>query len=455
MGQGVGEGVGEVVEQGEGRGEGSAAGQAVGPGWALRLGRTLPYALFATGLLAIVVPRFTVVLVILLSLLMIATAMAEGQRLRTLFALNWRLLSLLAVALYLFLNATWSADFGNALGKAANFLVFSILTIAASRAPFAWQPRRLKAVCLALAAGAALGLLYLIVELASHQLLARGLYNLLPFTRPEGPKGVDLHGHEIVHISLFELNRPIAVLTLSFWPVVLCLLALEARLWRRLACASFALLAAAAIFLSEHQTSQIAIIVSVVVFGICLASVKLGRYVVLLGWLLAFLAVVPAAILAMKSDLNNASWLPMSARERIILWAYTAEHVKDHPIVGIGVNSTRALNRTKDAKQQADAARPQGYVYDWWAGVHAHNEFLQTWYELGVVGVILLMLAGAGVISAIVLLPIESQPYILAHFTAFMAVSASAWGMWQSWLMALAGLAAIYAVISALRRDDG
>jgi len=73
---------------------------------------------------------------------------------------------------------------------------------------------------------------------------------------------------------------------------------------------------------------------------------------------------------------------------------------------------------------------------------------LQTWYELGAVGVILPIAAGTSVFVYIGRLSVRFQPFILAHLTAFLAIAAFSWGMWQSWLMAVTGLAAIYAAIA-------
>jgi O-antigen ligase len=104
-----------------------------------------------------------------------------------------------------------------------------------------------------------------------------------------------------------------------------------------------------------------------------------------------------------------------------------------------------------DKKQgkPALAPKPKSFVFGWRGGAHAHNEFLQTWYELGAVGVVLLLAAGCGVIFSIGRLSPGAQPFVLAQFAAFFAIAALSWGMWQSWLMALTGLAGIYAAMAA------
>ena len=84
----------------------------------------------------------------------------------------------------------------------------------------------------------------------------------------------------------------------------------------------------------------------------------------------------------------------------------------------------------------------------WKTGPHSHNEFLQTWYELGAVGAILLLAAGCAVILSIGRLSPAVQPFMLAQFAGFFVMAAFSWGMWQSWLMALPGLAALYAAMA-------
>ena len=86
--------------------------------------------------------------------------------------------------------------------------------------------------------------------------------------------------------------------------------------------------------------------------------------------------------------------------------------------------------------------------FGWRAGAHAHNAFLQTWYELGAVGVILFMVTCSAVILSLGRLPRDTQRFALAQVAAFFAIVAFAWGMWQGWLMALTGLAALYIALA-------
>jgi O-antigen ligase len=169
-------------------------------------------------------------------------------------------------------------------------------------------------------------------------------------------------------------------------------------------------------------------------------------------WCLAFVLVVPLASELAKEHLEQTTWLPYSARSRITLWAYTAEKIPDAPLLGIGLTSTRTLSSERSSPRREEPlaeAETDGRMLVWKTGPHSHNEFLQTWYELGAVGAILLITTGCAVILSIGRLSPAVQPFMLAQFAGFFVMAAFSWGMWQSWLMALPGLAALYSALAA------
>jgi hypothetical protein len=165
-----------------------------------------------------------------------------------------------------------------------------------------------------------------------------------------------------------------------------------------------------------------------------------------------FVLVIPADFLAYRTGLHFVSWLPESARARVILWEYTAERALTHPWLGIGMGSTPVL-RDED-KAKAPAEQPEGFVFHRTTGQHAHDLFLQTWYELGAVGGHLLALAGAAVVMLLPLLPLAAQPFAAATFAAFAAVAAFAWGMWQSWFMCAVGLVLLYRQVATAAVEE-
>ena len=119
-------------------------------------------------------------------------------------------------------------------------------------------------------------------------------------------------------------------------------------------------------------------------------------------------------LFAYKSEFQAETWLPPSFRARIVIWGDTAERAfLQHPWLGIGT-SPRSLKESSETAEEA-----KGFDYPVSTGQHAHDLFLQTWYEMGLIGAILVALAGASVALQVHLsLPAASQPFAAATFMA-------------------------------------
>jgi O-antigen ligase len=207
----------------------------------------------------------------------------------------------------------------------------------------------------------------------------------------------------------------------------------------------FFLALAVPIAISEHDSSQVGLIASLLIFALTWVRPSAVARGLALAWCLGFVLVIPLDFLAFKADLHKADWLPKSARARIIIWEYTAERVLDNPWLGIGADSTPAVK----AKAVDAPDKPEGFVFRRTTGQHAHNLFLQSWYELGLFGTILAAVAGAAAALRILLLPPAAQPYGAACFTLFAVIAAFAWGMWQVWLVCAIGLLPLYLLMPA------
>jgi len=408
--------------------------------------KTIGVLFFLAPFITLLSPQATVPLFILLSAGSVTIALIHGQTVRELFRFDPGFTLFVAVTGYLLINATWSLDPSRAVGKAVWFAIVSLMAFGASRAICAWHKQQIRVAGVAFLAGLSAGIAFVLFEVATNQLLLRLLYNVFPITRPDSLKALVMHEDQVFRIKSFELNRNIAVMLLLLWPALLCFGRLRDKRWRLLGIVVLCLAAATAIMLSKHDTSKVGLIFSAIAFLIALLWPTATRRAVWITWCLAFVLVVPLSSLALKAQLHQAEWLPASARARVILWAYTAEQIPAAPLLGIGLTSTRKLDM--DPATRLEAAKPEGYVYAWRAGTHAHNEFLQAWYELGAVGVILLIAAGSSVIGYVGRLSQPRQAFMLAHLAAFLVIAAFSWGMWQSWLMAVTGLAAIYAALA-------
>ncbi len=347
-----------------------------------------------------------------------------------------------AFGVYLTINAAWSVDHAEAYGKV---LFYWVLLATAHLAITGFGvlsdeilARLQKTVVAAVMAGA----VFLAIEVLTDQAIRRFLFSLLPFMRPPSKHTTILDG-EVVAIGPYILNRNMAALCLVLWPVLLMLRTLLDTRRALMAGAALVAVALIAVLRSEHETSMLALALSVPVFAGMMVAAPLVRKAVTVGWVVATLLVVPLVTVAYQQQLHMAEWLPLTARNRVILWGYTAGEVAKTPILGIGVASTKELDDANADK----AVQPPGYTYALRTGPHAHNVFLQTWYELGAVGAIFLLAIGLCVIAVLSRLPRNDQALAFAAFVAAVMIGSFTWGMWQTWFMAAYG---IWAVLLAL-----
>lgn len=341
------------------------------------------------------------------------------------------------------LSIGWAADRSEAINKSTMLAGLVLATAWAQQALGHARSELLVQASRAMLIAFAAGLAYLCIEEVSGHGLKRLVFMALPFTRPAGKQISDPDGE--MSIAGYISNRNMAAVALALWPMLLLLTSTAVERARRLpAVAGLLAMSGLALTLSKHETSLIALAVSAAVFAICLMRPRIGLAVVAAGWLTATLLVVPLAGWAMHSaQLHTASWLPNSARHRIVLWAYTAEQVQHRPLLGVGAASTKLI----DARRGPKVDTLPGSPYQWRSGPHAHNVYLQTWYELGAIGAALLCAAGLAVIAALMRLPAVAMPYAAAAMTTAAVTASFSWGMWQAWFL---GAFAVAAVLMAL-----
>ena len=83
-------------------------------------------------------------------------------------------------------------------------------------------------------------------------------------------------------------------------------------------------------------------------------------------------------------------------------------------------------------------------------GIHAHNLYLQVWFELGAIGAALVLLLGVTLLRAVRTLARDVRPYAYAAFSTAALVAAFGWGLWQTWLLAGFGMAFILVILAKL-----
>jgi O-antigen ligase len=408
-------------------------------------GAPLITALFFTApLVTSASPRTSPFFLAVIGVALILAAVRRGARWRDLLQPNAALIALLAVAAYTCLSAAWAADAEGALSKSSLLGAATLVVFAASTAITTLDAEQARRASRALIAGTLCGAAFIMVELLSDGALTRFAMNTITAFRPERAKHITITAGRVKKINLSEFNQHAATLALLLWPGLLALRAVFKGSRRFLVAALFFAAIAVPVGISEHDSSQVGIVASLLVLALALRWPRATIRGLAAMWCLGFVLVLPLDFLAYKADLHQVHWLPSSARARIIIWEYTAERVLERPWVGIGADSTPALKGKDGAPDW-----PEGFVFKRTTGQHAHNLFLQSWYELGLAGVILVAIAGAAVALRLLSLPLEAQAYGAASFTLFTVIAAFAWGMWQVWLMCAFALVPLYLGLAA------
>ena len=316
---------------------------------------------FLTPVVISAVPRLTWLFLPLIALALSVPVLRRRGEWRQLFQPNTAFIAVLLVAIYVFLNATWAADQSAAFGAAALLLGLALFTLAASTAIAESDELHLRRAALAFTAGAFFGALFVLFELLTKGLITRAVMNAIPLLQPDSAKHVKFSNGEVTKIKFSEFNRNVAIVMFNLWPGLLVLRTIEDGTRRAVLTGLFLLAVAVPVIISKHDLSQVALIVSSLIFILAWTWRRMVIRALAVLWCAAFILVLPVNFLAYKADLHLAPWLPTSARARVIIWEYTSERVLDNPWLGIGAdfdacaeNATRSRRATEGLRLAAN-----------------------------------------------------------------------------------------------------
>ncbi len=383
---------------------------------------------------AFVSPRTIPYTMSILAVVMIAAAWIQHQTdifKPKLDLAEWTILALLAYAVA---SMAWAARPSGAIVPILTAVGYFSSYVLISNAVLSGDRALAQRIAEGLCVGLALGVLYLGFEIFTNQTVKLYLYRELHIPRSwlRPPRDFKWDGDLLVAIEPTDLTRNIAPITLLLWAALLALRKIFRAdvLWRVLSGLLF-VVAALVIMKSEHETSKVALLFGVVVFVMASLSVKWSDRLLKLGWCFACLAVIPCVLALYRTDLKDAGWVQPSMRARIDIWNTTAEATFKAPILGVGAGMMYQIGE-------------KGVERDKYPGLwgHAHNVFLQTWFEFGAVGPALLTLIGLAVIARMRSLPDGLLPYAHATFASATAIAAASYGMWQPWFIAMFAMCA-------------
>jgi O-antigen ligase len=130
-----------------------------------------------------------------------------------------------------------------------------------------------------------------------------------------------------------------------------------------------------------------------------------------------------------------------SAGHRLLIWSFTGDRIAERPVLGWGLDSSRAIPGGKvEIRPGQD-----------WLPLHPHDAALQLWLELGAPGAALFAL-----LIGLLWLRLGKAPWPRLYaaasggsFAAALAVAFSAWGIWQEWWLGTLALALSMTLVMA------
>ena len=96
--------------------------------------------------------------------------------------------------------------------------------------------------------------------------------------------------------------------------------------------------------ISDHNASQVALVGSTVIRRQW-DVIRAYRYRLGCGLVCGIYSRHSGKLCSLPRGYTLTTWLPGTARARVIIWEYTAEQVFKHPLLGVGVESTAILNK--------------------------------------------------------------------------------------------------------------
>ena len=166
--------------------------------------------------------------------------------------------------------------------------------------------------------------------------------------------------------------------------------------------------------------------------------------------------IMPKVLPPPMDILRAVPLIPNSMYHRLSIWEFVAEKISEKPIIGHGLDGSRAISGGKDQivvdiniPNRLTSIHTQERL-----PLHPHNSVLQWWLELGLIGALLF---GLPISYAIYKIPVYfketlNQATALVILTSSIIVSMSAYGFWQSWWLSLIGIC--FCILKAVDKND-
>jgi O-antigen ligase len=246
--------------------------------------------------------------------------------------------------------------------------------------------------------------------------------------------------------TLAHYDRGVTVLVLLMAPVAVG----AAARWQR-ALLVAAIVAAAALMLSA--SALMAAVVALIIYAIARVSPRLTAGALMAG-IVAIGIAIPVAtpsydrVIALHAE---APWIKWSGIHRLLIWRFAADHVAERPLLGWGMDASRAMPGGKTDFN--DILPTLHYPSNAEAlPLHPHDAALQWQLELGIPGLVL----GLAIVVFVLYrigwrddLPAHQRAAALALCSSALIVALLSFGIWQAWWQSTLWLvASLYAAMT-------
>jgi len=280
-----------------------------------------------------------------------------------------------------------------------------------------------------------LAVLLLAIDLLAEQALTRFVLTHYPSLAGAVGKHVFVTDGKVVHVSEAAANRRAVIVVLLATSLVYYLFNDGRSRFSAIALGLSGLGLLMIVALTQSLSAQLALLGgSLTLVGSRLWPATV-RGLVVAAWIAAILLAVPTALALRTAGWQQSDLLPLSARERIVIWNITARTTLEHPLTGIGANASGAATRRSASSADTELAAMGRAKF-----THPHNAYLQVWYELGLPGALLLLFFGLAVLREIGRLAPSVRAYALGQFSITAILLASSYGLWQHWLLSAVAL---------------
>lgn len=190
---------------------------------------------------------------------------------------------------------------------------------------------------------------------------------------------------------------------------------------------------------SDSFASFVGFSLSIISFVILyLSKMRLG-FLVRIAFATYILMMPIASFYQDPYGLSDSYSIPESSKHRLFIWNFTANKAIEKPIFGYGFASSRYVAERGDVVEYKEGA--QWHLLP----VHPHNNSLQSFLEMGIIGLILFVILVDNILKHITTYTnnILSRIISISCFINYFFVGMVSFGIWQIWWFSTAVFATL------------